>query len=432
MTLKLTIRASIIAVVTMLTLVFTTAINPSPAEATTTSQLQTKVDVLNSHVALSYSAWVNSYATLRNDNAKQWMDWSQDGCSAPVGGVGFSTIFHMGCLRHDHMWRSMAVIDQATGRVWNERNRYRADKKFLEDNERTCALKHPMEDEESLLILCSGVANVFYYSVKNISGNRAATTAEKSSVDVSTDSAYHAGMKVLSVTDCNYLTNADNRCLPINYVERNGNPLAPQNLDMVPSGTAIELYAVRANQQSREGPPNPVRPPSRQQRPLRKTGDLVLTVAIPFIISPYRSLSCSNQSESARTLYIESDTYPVATADASLKKKLFYLKACSTAATPDDPQMELEAVVARRTQSRYYVTTGSRVRHYQNMNVQRPRASFSPRPDGLNLLQAQDTWCNPHPVNGESLDFREGCRESQRRHPASGGHHGVQQQQLLS
>ena len=48
MTLKLTIRASIIAVVTMLTLVFTTAINPSPAEATTTSQLQTKVDVLNS------------------------------------------------------------------------------------------------------------------------------------------------------------------------------------------------------------------------------------------------------------------------------------------------------------------------------------------------------------------------------------------------
>ena len=161
----------------MLTLVFTTAINPSPAEATTTSQLQTKVDVLNSHVALSYSAWVNSYATLRNDNAKQWMDWSQDGCSAPVGGVGFSTIFHMGCLRHDHMWRSMAVIDQATGRVWNERNRYRADKKFLEDNERTCALKHPMEDEESLLILCSGVANVFYYSVKNISGNRAATTA---------------------------------------------------------------------------------------------------------------------------------------------------------------------------------------------------------------------------------------------------------------
>ena len=47
----------------------------------------------------------------------------------------YRTKFYYGCLRHDFMWRTMAVLDQATGRVWNERNRYVADQMFLTDHQ---------------------------------------------------------------------------------------------------------------------------------------------------------------------------------------------------------------------------------------------------------------------------------------------------------
>ena len=85
------------------------------------------------------------YSKHRNLAANAWMDWSEDGCSVPDLAARFApyrTKFYYGCLRHDFMWRTMAVLDQATGRVWNERNRYVADQMFLTDHQVYCTLDY--------------------------------------------------------------------------------------------------------------------------------------------------------------------------------------------------------------------------------------------------------------------------------------------------
>ena len=86
---------------------------------------------------MSYAEWssTGNYESLRDSTTYEWMDWSQDRCSSPPGlDLGYDEDFHLGCLRHDLMWRSMAIADNGRGRVWNERNRLFADKKFQQDH----------------------------------------------------------------------------------------------------------------------------------------------------------------------------------------------------------------------------------------------------------------------------------------------------------
>ena len=123
------ILAAVIALAVMLTVVATsdTSVAHAVPLSQSTSLLQGDVDALNVILYKPYATWVADYATLRKRSEYQWMDWSQDGCSIPgVVTLGYNTTFHEGCLRHDMMWRTLAVADRGTGRVWNERNRYRA------------------------------------------------------------------------------------------------------------------------------------------------------------------------------------------------------------------------------------------------------------------------------------------------------------------
>ena len=99
-----------------------------------------RFDALNAIVQEPYLTWTSTntnigYSKHRNLAANAWMDWSEDGCSVPSELIPYRTKFYYGCLRHDFMWRTMAVLDQATGRVWNERNRFVADQMFLTDHQ---------------------------------------------------------------------------------------------------------------------------------------------------------------------------------------------------------------------------------------------------------------------------------------------------------
>ena len=126
------------------------ASGPRPAGATTDAEFQA---ALNANVLMSYADWAEDYDTLRTATDDQSMDWSQDACSSPPGlGLGKKEEFHMACLHHDMMWRTLAVIDRGTGRVWNERNRYRADKQIQADTKEICRIKYDKPFLEPILI----------------------------------------------------------------------------------------------------------------------------------------------------------------------------------------------------------------------------------------------------------------------------------------
>jgi hypothetical protein len=96
------------------------------------------------------------------------MDWSQDACSTPKFVPNwYNDDFNGGCLRHDLMWRSLAVADAGTGRVWNERNRLVADRGFRADNYAACAELYETLIERPLLTACNLAAPGYFMAVQS-------------------------------------------------------------------------------------------------------------------------------------------------------------------------------------------------------------------------------------------------------------------------
>jgi hypothetical protein len=68
------------------------------------------------------------------------LDWSTDGCSAPiVQSTGRSFDFYNACRRHDFGYRNMSRFKN--GRVWNETVRLRIDGLFRKDARASCTSK---------------------------------------------------------------------------------------------------------------------------------------------------------------------------------------------------------------------------------------------------------------------------------------------------
>ena len=127
------------AFVVLATVMF--ASNAAPTEASRTSD---RLDAMNDFHDISWRQWGVRYDDLRTDPRYYWADWSQDGCSSPDWVPDFFTMdYPEACLRHDLTWRTLPVIDDGTGRVWNERNRWVADEKFRDDSLGACAYWYP-------------------------------------------------------------------------------------------------------------------------------------------------------------------------------------------------------------------------------------------------------------------------------------------------
>jgi hypothetical protein len=85
----------------------------------------------------SLSAFVAS-ADLPSHDVR--LDWSTDGCSAPiVQSTGRSFDFTNACRRHDFGYRNMSHFKN--GRVWNAKLRLRIDGQFRKDARASCASK---------------------------------------------------------------------------------------------------------------------------------------------------------------------------------------------------------------------------------------------------------------------------------------------------
>ena len=68
------------------------------------------------------------------------LDWSTDGCSAPiVQSTGRSFDFYNACRRHDFGYRNMSRFKN--GRVWSEALRLRIDAQFRKDARAGCTSK---------------------------------------------------------------------------------------------------------------------------------------------------------------------------------------------------------------------------------------------------------------------------------------------------
>lgn len=88
------------------------------------------------------------------------LDWSTDGCSAPVvGSTGRSFDFYEACWRHDFAYRNYARINN--GALWTSRLRARVDAVFRKDMAQHCATR-----ARSIRTTCRRWSNVFYTAVR--------------------------------------------------------------------------------------------------------------------------------------------------------------------------------------------------------------------------------------------------------------------------
>ena len=247
--------------------------DPAVAQTVTNAQLQSEVNVLNELINMDYSVWAapGKYDQLRKNRRYRKIAWAQDGCSAPYQTIAdvLDSIILPVCLRHDMTWRSLAVIDRATGKVWNERNRYKADTQFRDDANGVCATRYPVSDAEDLFVGCVGTMTTTYGLIRGHK-YRAELTAERLDVQTKANDNNASNDGIILWGPRGLCSGPNNRCLPIHYVTRNSLPFAPQNYGFIPTGAAIELQVVRANLQSVGRRARPDYPDDGREPPLQE------------------------------------------------------------------------------------------------------------------------------------------------------------------
>lgn len=92
------------------------------------------------------------------------MDWTTDGCSAPVvGSTGRSFNFYNACRRHDFGYRNYSKIKNGT--LWTTTLRARVDAVFKRDMNADCAKRNATERAN-----CLGWMDLFYNVVRTYAG----------------------------------------------------------------------------------------------------------------------------------------------------------------------------------------------------------------------------------------------------------------------
>ena len=318
---------------------------------------------------LLYGTWAGQYDTLRTNPNYSWMDWSQDGCSSPSLASMYTHAYGHACLRHDFMWRTLAVADEATGRIWNERNRWVADKGLQDDATAGCNATYTNWYHLPALNACIGTANLFYATVRIWKYDENRTSDETVSTDLRpTD--YIQYPSATAIIDCG-VVGSSNKCLPIHYVEIDGRPFSPQNIPYIAQGRTVAMQVVRANLQAPEGPPTAVN--------YGKTGELVLNVTWPLRAAKTEvSAACPTDRSTGRgvqTVYLDYSTYvpptQPPTLDKTLKRTTLYVTACdvTTLSQENDDLLDFRPREATYNPTTQWtrLQTGEQIRHYENI-----------------------------------------------------------------
>ena len=106
----------------------------------------------------SLPAFVN-IANEQNHDVR--LDWSSDGCSAPVvHSTGRSFDFTNACRRHDFGYRNMSQLKN--GRLWSEALRLRIDERLRKDMRTSCTSKVRLKRTQ-----CLAWAEMFFRTVRS-------------------------------------------------------------------------------------------------------------------------------------------------------------------------------------------------------------------------------------------------------------------------
>ena len=116
--------------------------------------------------AVSYVMFDVDFTTFRRERfslkrAYPFLDWTTDGCSAPVvGGEGRSFNFTQACVRHDFGYRNIKKLGQ-----FSEVVRMKIDEQFHRDLDSSCATQ-----VRTRKIRCLMWADTFYVAVRATGG----------------------------------------------------------------------------------------------------------------------------------------------------------------------------------------------------------------------------------------------------------------------
>lgn len=141
-----------IAICTLLVTACMAATPPQPSPQSVVERLLFKS---------SLTTFIKEAESPRRDNR---LDWSTDGCSAPVvGSTGRSFDFYNACRRHDFGYRNYSRIKNGT--LWTSALRARVDALFKSDMMADCK-KRPVSERTS----CTGWMDLFYNMVRAYAG----------------------------------------------------------------------------------------------------------------------------------------------------------------------------------------------------------------------------------------------------------------------
>jgi hypothetical protein len=103
-------------------------------------------------------------AIAQSPNRDARLNWTTDGCSAPIiGSTGRSFDFTEPCRRHDFAYRNFRVIDG--GKRWTSSLRDRVDRRFRSDMRTHCARRSVVDRAP-----CRAWAETFYRFVRTYAG----------------------------------------------------------------------------------------------------------------------------------------------------------------------------------------------------------------------------------------------------------------------
>ena len=281
------------------------------------------------------------------------------------------------CLRHDFTWRTLAVMDRATGKIWNERNRSVADDTFQDDAITGCGIKYKDRRSSRFIMRewtnCINASSLFYAFLRDWKYDKKLNGPERSSV-ASKPNEYVLFPGGSATVDCGVVGSA-NRCLPIHYIEIDGRPLSPQNMPYFGKDRTAKMQVVRANLQAPDGPPT-------TRTPTKATGELRLTVKWPLRAGKTAAkAACPTGSGTPgdQTIDVDYDDWPlptpiVTTTDEDYKETTLYVTACADTTSSTEAAglisiKPLNALYVTRV-SRYRVTPAAQVRHYENVKIQ--------------------------------------------------------------
>jgi hypothetical protein len=115
--------------------------------------------------SLVFNKSLKSFIAVANasDHDKR-LNWTTDGCSAPIiGSSGRTFDFFNACRRHDFAYRNFARLDK--GKWWTEELRARVDAVFKKDMAADCATRNVIDKKS-----CVGWMNIFYEAVRAYAG----------------------------------------------------------------------------------------------------------------------------------------------------------------------------------------------------------------------------------------------------------------------